>query len=124
MWGPREFQANLHESIIRIISNPSYCFTNFVLINQVEPCIYCIYNEHNHQLIYNNLIFESDHYYVPLPINSGLAVLCNFQDRKPLVPEVGIPQSLRDQADAQIKALGGATTEENEAEMVKARIPG
>ena len=40
------------------------------------------------------------------------------------MPEVGIPQSLRDQADAQIKALGGATSEENEAEMVKARIPG
>eukprot|EP00435_Cladocopium_sp_Y103_P059772 s131_g21.t1 len=44
-----------------------------------------------------------------------------FKDRKPLVPEAGIPQSLRDQADAQIKALGGATAEENEAEMVKAQ---
>ena len=41
-----------------------------------------------------------------------------------MVPEPEIPQSLKDQADAQIKALGGATAEESEAEMVKARTGG
>ena len=46
-----------------------------------------------------------------------------LQDRKPLIEEVKIPQSLQEQAEVQMKSLLGpkeATTEEHLAEMVKA----
>lgn len=44
------------------------------------------------------------------------------QDRKPLVPDVQIPQSIQEQAEANLKVLGEgeATTEEHQAQIIKA----
>ena len=53
-------------------------------------------------------------------IQSRLYLHCPVQDRQPLKAQFEIPQNLKEQAEAQLAALGGATDQEHMAEMVKA----
>ena len=88
-----------------------WCFT----ANQFSACNFDIDMFHVPHASFTKLSLYSNS-------NDSILVLFHVEDRKPLVADsqVEIPQNLKEQADAQIEALGGATMDEYEAEMVKA----